>query len=91
MSDETWQEMIDIDLTGAFKSLRASVPHVISRGRGGSVVITSSLAALQVNDNTAHHAATKAGLVMMMRVMAAELPGTPSGSTPRTRRPSPPR
>lgn len=54
MSDETWQEMIDIDLTGAFKSLRASVPHVISRGRGGSVVITSSLAALQVNDNPAH-------------------------------------
>lgn len=51
MSDETWQEMIDIDLTGAFKSLRASVPHVIS---GGSVVITSSLAALQVNDNPAH-------------------------------------
>ncbi|MEV0109813.1 mycofactocin-coupled SDR family oxidoreductase [Nocardia sp. NPDC050799] len=73
MSDETWQDMIDINLTGVWKSLKASVPHIISGGRGGSVVITSSLAAIYANENTAHYSAAKAGLVSMMKVMAKEL------------------
>ncbi|MFC4000124.1 mycofactocin-coupled SDR family oxidoreductase [Prauserella oleivorans] len=73
MSDETWQDMIDINLTGVWKSLKASVPHIIAGGRGGSVVITSSLAAIYANENTAHYSAAKAGLVMLMKVMAKEL------------------
>lgn len=73
MSDETWQDMIDINLTGGWKSLKASVPHIIAGGRGGAVVITSSLAAIYANENTAHYSAAKAGLVMMMKVMAKEL------------------
>ncbi|MGW5382572.1 mycofactocin-coupled SDR family oxidoreductase [Nocardia sp. NPDC003963] len=73
MSDETWQDMIDINLTGVWKSLKASVPHIISGGRGGSVVITSSLAAIYANENTAHYSAAKAGLVSLMKVMAKEL------------------
>ncbi|MFF5992679.1 mycofactocin-coupled SDR family oxidoreductase [Prauserella flavalba] len=73
MSDETWQDMIDINLTGVWKSLKASVPHIIEGGRGGSVVITSSLAAIYANENTAHYSAAKAGLVMLMKVMAKEL------------------
>ncbi|HVV08453.1 mycofactocin-coupled SDR family oxidoreductase [Amycolatopsis sp.] len=73
MSDETWQDMIDINLTGVWKSLKASVPHVIKGGRGGAVVITSSLAAIYANPNTAHYSAAKAGLVMLMKVLAKEL------------------
>ncbi|MEU6642830.1 mycofactocin-coupled SDR family oxidoreductase [Saccharomonospora sp. NPDC046836] len=73
MSDETWQDMIDINLTGVWKSLKASVPHIIKGGRGGAVVITSSLAAIYANENTAHYSATKAGVVMLMKVMAKEL------------------
>lgn len=73
MSDETWQDMIDINLTGVFKTIKAAVPHVVAGGRGGSVVITSSLAALHVNDHTAHYSAAKSGLVMMMKVLAKEL------------------
>ncbi|GAB3680501.1 mycofactocin-coupled SDR family oxidoreductase [Saccharopolyspora tripterygii] len=73
MSDETWQDMIDINLTGVWKSLKASVPHVVDGQRGGSVVIISSLAAMHANENTAHYAASKAGLVQMMKVMAKEL------------------
>ena len=73
MSEETWQEMIDINLTGVWKTLKASVPHIIDGGRGGAVVITSSLAAVYAHENTAHYSAAKAGLVMLMKVMAKEL------------------
>lgn len=72
MSEDTWQDMIDINLTGVWKSLKASVPHIIAGGRGGAVVITSSLAALYANNNTAHYSAAKAGLVQMAKVMAKE-------------------
>jgi SDR family mycofactocin-dependent oxidoreductase len=73
MDEETWQTMIDVNLTGVWKSVRASVPHIVSGGRGGSVVITSSLAAIYANPNTAHYSAAKAGLVMLAKIMAKEL------------------
>jgi (+)-trans-carveol dehydrogenase len=73
MDEEAWQTMIDVNLTGVWKTLRASVPHIIRGGRGGAVVITSSLAAIHSNPNTAHYAAAKAGLVMLAKVMAKEL------------------
>ncbi|MFR9807355.1 mycofactocin-coupled SDR family oxidoreductase [Pseudonocardia sp. RS010] len=72
MSEDTWQDMIDINLTGVWKSLKVSVPHIIAGGRGGAVVITSSLAAIYANPGTAHYSAAKAGLVMMAKVMAKE-------------------
>lgn len=72
MSEQTWQDMIDINLTGVWKTLKVSVPHVIAGGQGGAVVITSSLAAIYANGNTAHYSAAKAGLVAMMKVMAKE-------------------
>jgi (+)-trans-carveol dehydrogenase len=65
--------MININLTGVWKTIKAFVPHVRAGGRGGSVVISSSLAAIRSNGNTAHHTAAKAGLVGLMRVLAKEL------------------
>ncbi len=73
MDEETWSTMIDVNLTGVWKTLRASVPYVIAGGRGGSVVITSSLAAIYANAGTAHYSAAKAGLVMLAKVLAKEL------------------
>jgi len=73
MDELVWNEMIDINLTGQWKTIRAAVPHVIAGGRGGAVVITSSLAAMYANENTAHYSAAKAGLVMLMKVLAKEL------------------
>ncbi|WP_448624440.1 mycofactocin-coupled SDR family oxidoreductase [Geodermatophilus sp. URMC 64] len=73
MDEETWQTMIDVNLTGVWKTLRAAVPHIIAGGRGGSVVITSSLAAIFANPGTAHYSAAKAGLVMLAKVLAKEL------------------
>jgi SDR family mycofactocin-dependent oxidoreductase len=73
MDEQVWQTMIDINLTGVWKTLKASVPHIIAGGRGGSVVITSSLAALTANEHTAHYSAAKSGLISLMRVLAKEL------------------
>lgn len=73
MSDETWETMIDVNLTGQWKTIKAAVPHIIAGGRGGAVVITSSLAALKANANTAHYTAAKAGLIGLMKVLALEL------------------
>lgn len=73
MDEQVWQTMMDINLTGVWKTLKASVPHVIAGARGGSVVITSSLAALTANEHTAHYSAAKSGLIGLMRVLAKEL------------------
>ena len=60
MDEETWQTMIDVNLTGVWKTIRASVPHVVAGGRGGSVVITSSLAAQKANVETLFGLTSKA-------------------------------
>jgi SDR family mycofactocin-dependent oxidoreductase len=73
MTEEMWTTMLDINLTGVWKTLKATVPHVIRGGRGGSVVITSSIATEIAHENTAHYTASKHGLVGLMRVMAKEL------------------
>jgi len=73
MSEEHWQTMIDINLTGVWKSLKASVPYITAGGRGGSIVITSSLAAIIVQPNIAHYSAAKGGLIQLSKVLAKEL------------------
>ena len=73
MTEELWQTMIDVNLTGVWKTVKASVPHIVSGGRGGSVVITSSLAAMITHENVAHYTAAKSGLVGFMRVLAKEV------------------
>lgn len=73
MEEEMWQTMIDINLTGVWKAIRAAAPHIVAGGRGGSIVITSSLASISVNENIAHYTAAKSGLVGLMSVLAKEL------------------
>jgi SDR family mycofactocin-dependent oxidoreductase len=73
MSEEMWATMLDINLTGVWKTLKATVPHIVRGGRGGSVVITSSVATEIAHENTAHYTASKHGLVGLMKVLAKEL------------------
>jgi SDR family mycofactocin-dependent oxidoreductase len=73
MSEQVWQEMIDVNLTGVWKTIAATVPHMQAAGRGGSVVIVSSLAAIAPHENIAHYTAAKAGLIGLMKVLAKEL------------------
>ena len=73
MDDELWQEMIDINLSGVWKTVKAGVPHLLAGGRGGSVVLTGSVAALKAYPHTGHYVAAKHGVVGLMRSFAVEL------------------
>jgi SDR family mycofactocin-dependent oxidoreductase len=73
MSMEVWQETIDINLTGAWVTARATVPTLIEQGTGGAIVFTSSVAGLRGLPFLAHYAAAKHGLVGLSRTMANEL------------------
>ncbi|MBO4239091.1 mycofactocin-coupled SDR family oxidoreductase [Pseudonocardia alni] len=73
MTEDAWQEMIDINLTGAWKTVRAAAPAIVDGGRGGAIVLTSSVAGLMGFPNLAHYCAAKHGLVGLMKVLAVEL------------------
>jgi len=73
LSELDWDEMISVNLSGVWRTIRASVPHVRAHGEGGSVIITSSTSGLRGIPNAAHYAAAKHGLVGLMKVLALEL------------------
>ena len=73
MTEQVWQDTIDINLTGVWKTVRATVPHIVRGGRGGSVIITSSAATEIISANIAHYTASKYGLIGLMKVLAKEL------------------
>ena len=73
MSDETWRDMIDTNLTGVWHTAKAAIPHLIAGGRGGSIVLTSSAAGLQAYANVGHYVSAKHGVVGLMRTLALEL------------------
>ncbi|NCL77191.1 mycofactocin-coupled SDR family oxidoreductase [Rhodococcus sp. YH1] len=73
LTDEIWRDMIDINLTGVWNTVKASVPHLRAGGRGGSIVLISSIAGLKGLPNNAHYAAAKHGVLGVMRSLANEL------------------
>jgi SDR family mycofactocin-dependent oxidoreductase len=73
LSDQQWNEMIDINLTGVFRTLRATIPTIIDRGSGGSIVVTSSVAGLAGMPHAGHYAATKHGVDGIVKTLANEL------------------
>jgi SDR family mycofactocin-dependent oxidoreductase len=73
LTEEVWQETIDVNLTGVWHTVKAAVPLMISAANGGSITITSSLAGLVGMANTAHYTATKHGVVGMMKTLVNEL------------------
>jgi SDR family mycofactocin-dependent oxidoreductase len=73
MSSEHFQNMLDVTLTGTFNTLRAAAPIMIERGRGGSIVITSSAAGVKALPGQLHYATAKHGLVGMTKAAALEL------------------
>ena len=73
MDEDMWREMIDINLTGVWKTIKAAVAPMVEGGRGGAVIITSSVAGLMGFPNLSHYAAAKHGLVGLMRTLAQEL------------------
>ena len=73
IDEEQWQTMIDVNLTGVWKTIRAAVPAVIDAGHGGSVVLISSTAGLKGFRAIGHYVAAKHGVLGLMRTLAIEL------------------
>ncbi len=72
LTDDMWDEMIAVNLTGVFKTVRAAVPHIRAGGRGGAIVLTSSTAGIKGLANLAHYVAAKHGVVGLVKTMANE-------------------
>lgn len=72
---EQWQTMIDVVLTGTWRTVRAAVPALLEGGRGGSLVFVGSTAAVKPLPTIGHYAAAKNGLVGLLKSLALELAG----------------
>jgi SDR family mycofactocin-dependent oxidoreductase len=72
MSEEQWDTVIDVNLNGTWRTVRAVVPAMIEAGNGGSIVIVSSSAGLKATPGNAHYAASKHGLVALTNSLAIE-------------------
>lgn len=72
-SEHDWQEMIDVNLSGVWKTVKAGVPHLISGGKGGSIILTSSVGGLKAYPHCGNYVAAKHGVVGIMRSFAVEL------------------
>jgi (+)-trans-carveol dehydrogenase len=72
-SERDWTAMIDINLSGVWKTVKAGVPHILEGGRGGSIILTSSVGGLKAYPHTGHYVAAKHGVVGLMRTFAVEL------------------
>jgi NAD(P)-dependent dehydrogenase (short-subunit alcohol dehydrogenase family) len=73
MTTAEWRRVMSVNLDGTFFTLRAAARHMVERGDGGSLVVTSSLAALSGQARGEHYAATKGGVISMMKSLAVEL------------------
>ena len=71
-SDELWQRLIRVNLTGTFHVARAAARTLTSNG-GGSLVCTASELSLVGQAGYSAYTATKGGVLSMMRSLAAEL------------------
>ena len=72
MTTEEWHRVTSVNLDGAFFTLRAAARHMVEHGKGGSLVGTSSLAAIMGQARGEHYGATKGALISMMRALATE-------------------
>jgi NAD(P)-dependent dehydrogenase (short-subunit alcohol dehydrogenase family) len=72
ITSEEWRRVLQVNLDGAFFTLRAAARHMVERGGGGALVGTASLAAVEGAARNEHYAATKGGLVSMIRALAVE-------------------
>jgi (+)-trans-carveol dehydrogenase len=72
-SEPDWTDMIDVNLAGVWKTVKAGVPHILAGGRGGSIILTSSVGGLKAYPHTGHYVAAKHGVVGLMRTFAVEL------------------
>jgi NAD(P)-dependent dehydrogenase (short-subunit alcohol dehydrogenase family) len=73
MTTAEWRRVMSVNLDGAFFTLRTAARHMIERGGGGALAVTSSLSAMMGAPRSQHYAATKGAVISLMRALAVEL------------------
>jgi NAD(P)-dependent dehydrogenase (short-subunit alcohol dehydrogenase family) len=73
ISVEEWDNLMSVNLKGAWLASKAVVPSMIQRDQGGSIVNISSAAYFLARPNYAHYMASKAGVLGLTVAMAREL------------------
>jgi NAD(P)-dependent dehydrogenase (short-subunit alcohol dehydrogenase family) len=68
-----WQTMIDVNLTGVWNTIKATVPILVEQNTGGSIILTSSVAGIKGTPFGGHYTAAKHGVVGLCRTLANEL------------------
>src|SRR3546814_8002201 len=74
MKDEDWQQVLDVNLTAAFRLTRAALKGMMKR-RWGRIVDIASIVGVTGNPGQANYAASKAGLIGMTKSRAREVEG----------------
>jgi NAD(P)-dependent dehydrogenase (short-subunit alcohol dehydrogenase family) len=68
-----WRRVQAVNLDGVFVTLREAAKHLIAQGEGGALVAVSSTSAIHGAPSSAHYAASKAGVLALVRSMAVAL------------------
>ena len=71
ISEDEWDEVMNINLKGAFLMSRSVIPQMIERG-GGSIVITGSVQSVAAQRNSVHYVVSKHGLLGLTRCLALD-------------------
>jgi len=71
MSDDEWDEVIDVNLKGMFLCCRAAIPHL--KASSGAIVNNGSIASFGGAGGLAHYCASKHGVIGLTRALALEL------------------
>ena len=72
MTEEQWQQVIDVNLTGVYNCTRSIAPTMVSNG-SGVILNASSVVGLYGNFGQTNYAATKAGVIAMTQTWSREL------------------
>jgi SDR family mycofactocin-dependent oxidoreductase len=73
IAEDLWTNMINTNLSGVWRTAKATIPHLKAGGHGGSIILTSSDAGLFGFPGVAHYVSAKHGVVGLMRTLALEL------------------
>jgi SDR family mycofactocin-dependent oxidoreductase len=73
VTEEWWDIMLDVNLKGYWLAVKYVVPHMIARGQGGRIIMTSSTAGLRGEPGLSHYCASKWGVVGLAKSLAQEV------------------
>jgi NAD(P)-dependent dehydrogenase (short-subunit alcohol dehydrogenase family) len=72
-TEDDWQQVIEVNLSGAWRVAQAAARHMIQHQQGGSIVNIASILGLRVSAQVPSYAASKAALIQLTKAMALEL------------------